>query len=155
MERLTKIIVLLMIATVPAAAPRDFAVAPRLCFTAGSTTFQLSSTASAPDYRVKFVASETGADMRVQIVDQVDTADFAVVDDFAPMPGSPCDSAGHLRTVRVVNGDAPADAIVNLSREAADHKLFVHSGRFGHRDAAALFAAVLHYQAAPYASESD
>jgi hypothetical protein len=47
-----------------------------------------------------------GADMRVQIVDQVDTADFAVVDDFAPMPGSPCVSAGRLRTVRVVQKSA-------------------------------------------------
>jgi hypothetical protein len=50
---------------------------------------------------------------------------------------------------------APADIILDLTHEEADQKLFVHSARFGHRDAAALFAAVLHYQAAPPASDSD
>jgi hypothetical protein len=155
MERFTKIIILLMIAAVPAASPRDFASSPGLCFTAGSTTFQLSPAARAPDYRVKFAASQARADLRVQIVDRIEIADFAIVDDFAPTPGTPCVSAGRLRTVRVVDGSAAADTILDLTHEEADHKLFVHSARFGQRDAAALFAAVLHYQAAPPASASD
>ena len=74
MERFIKVIILLMIATIPAAAPRDFAAVPNLCFNTGSTTFQLSPSASAPDYRVKFVGAETYPDMRVQLVDEVTNA---------------------------------------------------------------------------------
>jgi hypothetical protein len=90
MERFTKVIILLMIATIPAAAPRDFATVPNLCFNAGSTTFQFSPSPSAPDYRVKFVAAETKPDMRVQLVDEVTNADFALLDDIEPLPGSAC-----------------------------------------------------------------
>jgi hypothetical protein len=146
MERFIKVIILLMIATVPAAAPRDFAASPTLCFNAGATTFALSPTASTPDYRVKFIPVEAKPDLRIQLIDDVAGADFALVDDFAPMPGNPCRSAGPHTTIRIVGEAAPADVSISLSRREADYKIFVHSARFGHRDAAALFAAVLHYQ---------
>jgi hypothetical protein len=155
MERFTKVIILLMIATIPAAAPRDFAAVPNLCFNTGSTTFQLSPSQNAPDYRVKFVAAETKADMRVQLVDEVTNADFSLVDDIAPMPGNPCRSAGRLRTVRIVGESAPADVRISLSPHEAEYKLFLHSARFGHVDAAALFAAILHFQDAQDGREHD
>ena len=133
-----------MIATIPAAAPRDFATVPNLCFNAGSTTFQFSPSPSAPDYRVKFVAAETKPHMRVQLVDEVTNADFALVDDIEPLPGSACRSES-----------APADLRISLSPHEAEYNLFVHSARFGHEDAAALFAAILHFQDAPDPSEHD
>jgi hypothetical protein len=111
--------------------------------------------ATAPDYRVRFVAPENNADVRIHVVDNVDIADFALVDDFAAIPSSPCISAGRLRTVRIVETTARADATVSFSGDEADYKLFVHSARFGHADAAALFAAVLHYREPPYVSQGD
>jgi hypothetical protein len=115
MERFIKVIILLMIATVPAAAPRDFVASPTLCFNAGATTFALSPTADAPDYRVKFVPAEAKPDLRIQLVDDVARADFALGDDFAPMPGSPCRSAGRLTTIRIVGEAARADVSIGLS----------------------------------------
>jgi hypothetical protein len=155
MERFTKIIILLMIATIPAAAPRDFAASPGLCFNAGSTTFQLAPVASAPDYRVRFVPQQSNPDLRVQLVDHVEIADFALVDDFAPMPGNPCRSAGRIGTIRIVGDEAPADVSISLSREQAEYKLFVQSARFGHRDAAALFAALLQDRTAQQLSDNN
>ncbi len=154
MERFIKIIILLMVAAVPAAVPRDFAASPTLCFNSGSTTFALAPTASMPDYRVKFVAAEAKPDLRIQLVDDVAEADLTLVDDFAPMLASPC-SAGRLTTIRIVAEAAPADVTVSLSGREAEYRLFVHSARFSHRDAAAVFAAVLRYQNVRRAGESD
>jgi hypothetical protein len=62
---------------------------------------------------------------------------------------APAGSAGQLRTVLIVGESAPADLRISLSPHEAEYKLFVHSARFGHEDAAALFAAILHFQDAP------
>ncbi len=87
-------------------------------------------------------------DLRIALVDDVETADFALVDDFGSVDGSACTSVGLVKTVQVVGEGSTADVTMSLSHEAADAdlKLFVHSARFGHRDAAALFAAMRHYQ---------
>ena len=150
LERLRRALIVLLVAGIPAAAPPFFATAPDLCFTAGSTTYQLAPGAPAPDYRVKIAASAAGLriqDLHIQLVDDVDAADFALVDDVTASP-SACKSAGNLKTVEVVGENSPADVAVVLSREGADGdlKLFVHSARFGHQDAAALLAAMRHYQ---------
>jgi hypothetical protein len=109
------------------------------------------------------------ADLRIQLVDDVDLADFALVDD-ADDADSACDAGGTIRTIKVIDDQGPADVTVSLTpageqastKEAAaeaallepapaDLKLFVHSTRFGHRDAAALLAAMQHYQASQLA----
>jgi hypothetical protein len=151
MTRLQKALILLLVAGIPAAAaPPFFAKAPDLCFTAGSTTYQVTPGAPEADFRVRIAASAadlSSQDLRIQLVDDVDAADFALVDDVTASP-SACGSAGNVKTVEVVGKDSPADVAVGLSREGAagDLKLFVHSARFGHQDAAALLAAMRHYQ---------
>jgi hypothetical protein len=144
MERIRKTLILLLVAGIPAAAPPVFDAAPNLCFTAGSVTYQVAPGASLPDYRVRIADREAEPDLRIQLVNDVETADFALVDDFGS--GSACTSAGLVKTVQVVGEGSTADVTMSLSREAADLKLFVHSARFGHRDAAALFAAMRHDQ---------
>jgi hypothetical protein len=158
MEHLKKALTLLLVAWIPAAAPPFSATTPaasHLCFTAGSLTYELASDISTVDFRVRF--AETASDLRIQLVDTVDLADFALVDDGAA-DASACRSAGDVKTVQVVGQQSPADVTVSLSRsdmQDADQdeadaglKLFVHSARFGHRDAAALFAAMRHFQTA-------
>ena len=142
MERLRNTLILLLVAGIPAAAPPFFAAAPRLCFTAGSVTYQLAR--SAPDIRVRVDAAHP--DMRIQLVDDVTSADFALVDDVGA--SDDCGAAGLVRTVQVVGDREAADLAISLSRGAgeADLKLYVHSARFGHRDAAALLAAMRHQQ---------
>jgi hypothetical protein len=155
MDRFHKFLVLLFVAGIPAAAtpflpasgpaPKvnitSFAkTAPPLCFTAGSITYELSQNASSPDLRVSFDEAAK-PDLRVGLVDGVTTADFTLVDDVAGMDGNACAAAGLLKTIKIV-GDGPADVVVRLTRDLAnaDFTLFVHSARFNHRDAAALFA---------------
>jgi hypothetical protein len=150
MTRLQKALILLLVAGIPAAAaPPFFAKAPDLCFTAGSTTYQVTPGAPEADFRVRIAsgADQGSQDLHIQIVDDVDAADFTLVDDVTASP-SACQSAGNVKTVEVVGENSPADVAVGLSREGVDGdlKLFVHSARFGHQDAAALLAAMRHYQ---------
>jgi len=163
---LKKPLLLIVLAGIPAAAaPLFFATAPfvstpELCFTAGSTTYQVTPRAPKADFRVRVVAAaaklrsqDLGAedlrahDLRVQLVDDVDAADLALVDDVTASP-SACDGAGDVKTVEAVEKGHPADMAVSLSRESAEGnlKLFVHSDRFALQDAAALLAAMRHYQ---------
>ena len=120
-----------------------------------------------PTTRVRIAA---GADLRIQLVDDVGLADFALVDDADD--DSACDAGGTIRTIKVIDDQGPSDVTISLmpageqvsTKEAeqateapvpepaaADLKLFVHSARFGHRDAAALLAAMRHYQASQLA----
>jgi hypothetical protein len=161
MKRLHITLILLMVIGLPAAAlPFFFTDAPvtvapvpfvsNLCFTAGAVTYRVSMGTPSPDYRVKIGASDpdSGPYLRIQLVDNVESADFALVDDLGGAEAN-CASAGLIKTVQVVGESATADATLSLSGEPADAdlKLFVHSDRFGQRDAAALFAAMRLHQA--------
>jgi hypothetical protein len=145
MDRLQKILILVLVAGIPAAAPPFFASPPSFCFTAGSVTYQVAPATASPDLRVRIDNAAIQPDLRIQVVDAVESADFALVDDVVDAGRSACRSDGLLKTVKVVDSGA-ADVTISLSREAseADLKLFVHSARVGHRDAAALLAAMRH-----------
>jgi hypothetical protein len=145
MDHLQKFLILLLVAGIPAAAPFT-ASSPRLCFTAGPITYQVAAGLSAADVRVKIVAPLANPDLRIQLVNDVQSADFALVDDFGAGDGNACASGGPVKRVRVVPDAQAADVTIALSDEpsAGDLKLFVHSARFGHRDAAALLAAMKH-----------
>lgn len=148
MERIRKSLMLLLLAGLPAATLPFFRATHDLCFTAGSVTYQLSPATAAPDYRVRIDNSAPRPDLRVQLVDRAELADFTLVDD-AGSPGShACVTAGERRTVKIVSTDKTSDVTINVSREAhdADFALFVHSARVTHQDAAALFALMRHVQ---------
>jgi hypothetical protein len=164
MTRLHKALILLVVIVIalPAAALPFFlpaapvtvapaAVASNLCFTTGAVTYRVSMGTPSPDYRVKIGDSnpDSGPHLRIQLVDNVESADFALVDDFSGTDANTCASAGTIKTVQVVGETGTADVTLSLSGEPADAdlKLFVHSDRFGHRDAAALFAAMRLHQA--------
>jgi hypothetical protein len=168
MERLPKTLILLAVpllasmaaaalpflnaAPPPTVAPVAVAAAADLCFTAGPVTYRVSTGTSAPDYRVRIDSGaadpHSDPDLRIQLVDNVESADFALVDGFSGDHGT-CASAGHIRTVALVDDASAADVTLLLSGEPSEAalKLFVHSDRFGDRDAAALFAAMRHDQA--------
>lgn len=149
MDRVRNIVILLMVAAIPAAAPPFFAAAPELCFTAGSTTYRLAAGAAAADYRVRIDNSAAHPDLRVGLVDNVESADFALVDDAATLAGNACRTAGVLKTVTVVPADQQAAVTISLTRapQGSDFTLFVHSARVSHQDAAALFALMRHESA--------
>jgi hypothetical protein len=146
MNRVRNSLILLLVAGIPAAAPRFFAAAPELCFTAGPVTYEFAPGAPAPDYRVRIDNSAARPDFRIGLVDDAELADFSLVDDIAGANSNACPSAGLRKTVRLVPAGQAADVTISVSRaaDAADFKLFVYSARVTHQDAAALFALMQH-----------
>ena len=125
MTQLQRVLILLMVAGIPAAAPPVPGSSPTLCLAAGSFTYRVWPNAAAADLRIKIDPRAAAPDLRIELVDSIEGADFAVVDE-----------------------REQADITISLSRDdpAADLRLYVHSMRFGHRDAAALLAAMRHYE---------
>lgn len=142
MERIRKTLVLLSIVAVPATAQSYFTGSPAPCFTAGTSTFQVSSAAFSPDYRVKIESEAARPDLRMQLVDSPEIADFVLVDDFSGVEGNACKASTSIKTIKVDAAETAPDLTISLSDRAPspDYRIYVHSARFSHQDAAALFA---------------
>jgi hypothetical protein len=143
MERLRKTLILLLVAGIPAAAPALHPTSTP-CFAAGPLTYQFLSAGGRPDLRVLVGENTARPDLRVQLVDRVETADFVLVDDDQATRGNVCHAAGLVKSVAlVVDGNAP-DVRVALSLKPDDgaYKLFLRSARVSPAQAAALFAAM-------------
>jgi hypothetical protein len=140
MQLARKLVVLLVAVGPPAVAHTYFGAAQLPCFSIGTTTYQVSSAALAPDYRVRIDGPNQRADLRVHMVDSPDGADFVLIDDVPSGPGSSCGPL--VKTIGLASGVRPADMTVGLATDPAnaDYKLFVRSARFSQQDAAALFA---------------
>lgn len=144
MTRIQKTLVLLAVLAIPAAAHSQLPASGDLCFASGSATYRIAADASAPDYRVRLDREATEPDLRMQLVDRAELADFVLVDDFSAAERTACRSSTPVQTVKVDLTSSTPDVIVRLSAEpgAADYRLYVHSVRFSHQDAAALLAAM-------------
>ena len=94
MDRIRKSRILLAVIAVPAAAHSTFAPEDELCFASGSATYQLSQKASAPDFRIKIDNAAQRPDLRMQLVDRPEIADFVLADDYGATPGNACKSPG-------------------------------------------------------------
>lgn len=145
MTRLHKILILFAVVAIPAAAYGTFSPPDDgFCFASGSATYRLSSKAASPDFRVRIAPDAPHADLRMQLVDRPERADFVLVDDFSAARQGACRSTTPIRTVKVEDGAGEVDVVVNLTSDdaAADYRVYVHSVRFAQRDAAALLAAM-------------
>ena len=144
MNRTHKSLILIAAIAVPAAAHSTFApTKDALCFASGVTTYQIAKNAAAPDFRIRIAdAGADNPDLRMQLVDRAEIADFVLVDDFSGGDHAPCRSAMPIRTVALDADTAKPDVIVNLSAAASDYTIYIHSVRFSQQDAAALLAAM-------------
>jgi hypothetical protein len=140
-----KVLILAAGLAVPAAA-YAMKAAPKqpLCFASGASTYQIVASAAAPDYRIRIDAEALRPDLRMQLVDRAENADFVLVDDFSGNEPSTCKSSTPIRTVTLDAAAGQPDVTVQLSADAngADYRLYVHSARFSQQDAAALLAAM-------------
>ncbi len=144
MTRVQKTLVLIAAIAVPAAAHSTFAPKQSSCFASGAATYQLAPNTSSPDYRIKIAGDAPRPDLRMQLVDRAEIADFVLVDDFGATELDACRSSTPIRTVKLDAAAHTPDVTVNLSADAggADYKIYVHSVRFSQQDAAALLAAM-------------
>src|SRR5688572_2148854 len=106
MDRIRKSLILLAVITVPAAAHSTFTLNDELCFASGTATYRLAPRAAAPDYRVRIDNAAANPDLRMQLVDQPELADFVLADDFGAQPGNACRSPAPVRTI-VIDSKTP------------------------------------------------
>jgi len=143
MNSLHKSVLFGLAIALPAAAQgfQAFLPAKHRCFASGAATYQVSATARTPDYAVRIDNHATHPDLRMQLVDEPTAADFVLVDDFDAAESNACQTSLPLKTIRVDDQALRPDLTISLAAgsEASDFKLYVHSARFSHDEAAALF----------------
>jgi hypothetical protein len=112
---------------------------PRPCIAVGDTSVQIASVPWHADLHVGFTDDPTVATVRVQIVDNAETADFVVVDDVDSAEGNNCEAGAATRFVAIATHPSASQPIIYLSQDGdADYRIFVKSKTFSAREAAAL-----------------
>lgn len=142
MDRLRKSLILLAVIAVPAAAHSTFAPPEELCFASGATTYKLTPKAASADYRVKFDNAAPRPDLRMELVDRPEIADFVLADDFSATPGNACRGVARLKTIKIDSEARTPDVTVSFGPgdTIPDYRIYVHSVRYSHQDVAALLA---------------
>jgi hypothetical protein len=109
------------------------------CIALGETTVELTSLFWTAGIQVAFTDDPAKATVRVQITDDADTADFAVVDDGASDEASACTSNAATRLVAISAQPGTGRPLIYLSKDGpADYRIYVQSKTFSQREAAAL-----------------
>jgi len=112
---------------------------PRPCIAVGETSVQISSAPWHADLHVSFTDDPASATVRVQITDNAEEADFAVVDDVDSAEGGACEANPATQSVAISDGPSGSAPVIYLSPDGpADYRIFVQSNSFSAREAAAL-----------------
>jgi hypothetical protein len=112
---------------------------PRPCIETGGVSVQIAPAPWHADLHVGFTDDPAAATVRVQIVENAEAADFAVVDDVDSADANACEANPAMRLVAVAAHPSASQPIIYLSRDGgADYRIFVRSKTFSARDAAAL-----------------
>ncbi|WP_025033035.1 hypothetical protein [Bradyrhizobium sp. DOA9] len=109
------------------------------CIALGDTSVELTSLFWTAGVHVAFTDDPARATVRVQITDDADAADFAVVDDGLDSEPDSCRANPSTRLVSIAAQPVDGGEVVYLSSEGpADYRIFVRSRTFSPREAAAL-----------------
>jgi hypothetical protein len=112
---------------------------PRPCIEIAGTTVQIAALAWQAHRHVSFTSDPSRATVRVQISDNAEAADFAVIDDIDTAEAGACESIAPPRLVAISRSSSASDPVIYLSRDGpADYRIFVSSKSFSLLDAAAL-----------------
>jgi hypothetical protein len=142
-EHKAKIIVLLLLAAAVPATAQTFgfsigAAAP--CLSIGGTVWRVAGNAGRADVTVRIDGATP--DIRIEIAETPDAADFVFVDDGEAPPACQA-SAGSLKSVKLDPAAPRPDLTVGFATASApaDYRLYVRSRWVAPDIAAALFAA--------------
>ncbi|MFO1112137.1 MAG: hypothetical protein U1E61_23440 [Bradyrhizobium sp.] len=109
------------------------------CIAVADTSVQLTSLPWQSSQHVSFTSDPAKATVRVQILDQAEIADFAVIDDIDTKEGGTCHPSRPPQLVSISKSSSASDPVIFLTREGpADYRIFVQSKTFSMLDAAAL-----------------
>jgi hypothetical protein len=111
----------------------------RPCIAAANTSVEIADLPWHADLHVAFTDDPTAATVRVQITEDAQGADFAIVDDNDTAESSACEASPAMHAVSVSNTAARGTPVIYLSHDGpADYRIFVRSKNFSEHDAAAL-----------------
>ena len=134
----------ILASTVPLAlaaflARADLVPGTHPCIAIGETSLQITRLPWQAQSRVSFTDNSALATVRVQIVDNADAADFAVIDDTDVADVDSCAVTAATRFIGISNAASGSEPVIYLSdKGAGDYRIFVNSRHFTVRDAAAL-----------------
>jgi len=141
-SRRFKILVFLSLAVAVPATAQTFgfslgAAAPA-CLSIGSTTYRVASDAVRPDVTVRIDPAAASPDIRIQLAETADEADFVFVDDNAP----PACRPGSIKSVRIDAAASAPDFVVGFGTGPAPvYRIYVRSRWLAPDIVAGLFAA--------------
>ena len=117
----------------------DLIVDSRPCIAVADTSVQLTSMPWQSSLHVSFTNNPAKATVRVQIIDQAEAADFAVIDGVDTAEGSTCHASQPPLLVSISRSFSSSDPVIYLTQDGpADYRIFVQSKTFSMLDAAAL-----------------
>ena len=112
---------------------------PQACIAFGETPVELASVPWVASLHVAFTDDPSRATVRVQITDDADAADFALVDDGPTSESGACQSGMPPRYVTISARPTDDGPVIYLSSDGpADYRIYVRSKIFSVADAAAL-----------------
>ena len=120
----------------------EFLTGHRACIEIAGTSVQIAPLSWQAHRHVSFTNDPSRATVRVQISDNAEAADFAVIDDVDTVEVDACESHAPPQLVAISPDSSPTDPVIYLSRDGpADYRIFVSSNSFTLREAAALIVA--------------
>ncbi|MGY3287415.1 hypothetical protein ACVWWP_000482 [Bradyrhizobium sp. LM3.6] len=110
------------------------------CIALGETSVELTSLFWTAGLHVAFTDDPALATVRVQITEDADAADFAVVDDGLGSESETCQANPSTRLISIAAQPVDGGQVIYLSTEGpADYSVYVRSKKtFSQREAAAL-----------------
>ena len=109
------------------------------CIAFGEISAELTPLFWTAGVHVAFTDDAGRATVRVQITDDADAADFAVVDDGAGTEDDSCKDNPAKRLITIAAQPVDGGPVIYLSTEGpADYRIYVRSKTFSQREAAAL-----------------
>jgi hypothetical protein len=109
------------------------------CIAIANTSVEMTDLPWHADLHVAFTEDPAAATVRVQITENADTADFAIVDDAETAEAGACEASPATRAISILDEAARGTPIIYLSHDGpADYRIFVRSTTFSQHDAAAL-----------------
>ncbi|MDN5006014.1 hypothetical protein ACFQZO_34745 [Bradyrhizobium sp. GCM10027634] len=109
------------------------------CVAIGDTSVELTSLFWTAGTQIAFTDDPAQATVRVQITDDADAADFAVVDDGTSDEPSACQGNPSTQLIAISRQGGGGRPTVYLTTEGpADYRIYVRSKTFSQQEAAAL-----------------
>ena len=145
MSRTVKVVAVLVLAVAVSATAQTFGFSlgapPQPCLSIGDASYRVANSLLGGGLMVRLDPAATAPDVRIQLAETADAADFVFVDDGDAPPV--CHGGARTKNVTLDAAAAAPDLVVALGGDsaAADYRIYVRSRWLTAEAVAAMFAA--------------